>query len=315
MRLATDSVRRSRLAAMLLVVPSAALAGEAETVATIRAGTAELSCVVPYRIGRVPVVFVHGMLGSPENWSAMIEPFSEDPAVRDRFQPLVFRYDSLQPIEDSGRHLVEALREARRRFDPEGRDAGFDRMILVGFSMGGLVAKAAIRGLDPGLPGREVPTRAEAETPSRPRIGRFIFVATPHRGSPVDRGAVWFAGSRVARVLSPSAPAWGARVSSIDQIGPGTPLLAELERARSEGGVPFHSIIATLQDPSAVDATDGLVPVSSARLPGARSELVLRTHHLCLRNPEVIGEVRRILIEDANAPLRPQPGGAAVSER
>ena len=68
--------------------------------------------------------------------------------------------------------------------------------------------------------------------------------------------------------------------------------------------VPFHSIIAAPRDPSAEGATDGLVPVSSARLDGARSEVVARTHHLCFRHPEVIQEVRRILGEQAATPSR-----------
>ena len=278
----------------------------------IRVRSAELSCPIPYRTGKAPVVFIHGMLGSPDNWSVMTEQLGADPAVRANFQPLVFRYDSLQSIPDAGRDLLDALREARRQFDPEGRDTAFDRVILVGYSMGGLVAKAAIRARDSGSPAVDDPPRVDAVKPAMPKIARVIFVATPHRGSPVDRGALRSAGSWIVRAVSPSSPAWGSRATSVDQLVWDNPLLVDLERARAAGGVPFHSIIATLRDPSADGATDGLVPVASARLDGARSEVVVRTHHICFRHPEVIREVHRILIEQAALSSRPGRGEPAV---
>jgi pimeloyl-ACP methyl ester carboxylesterase len=196
-----------------------------------------------------------------------------------------------------GRDLLDALREARRQFDPEGRDAAFDRVILVGHSMGGLVAKAAIRARDSGAPTADDAPRDEGAKPADPGFDRVIFVATPHRGSPVDRGALRSAGSWFARAIGPSSPDWGSRATSVDQLAWDSPLLVDLERSRASGGVPFHSIIAALRDPTAEGATDGLVPVASARLDGARSEVVVRTHHICFHHPEVIREVRRILIE------------------
>jgi hypothetical protein len=136
-------------------------------------------------------------------------------------------------------------------------------------------------------------------------VGRLIFVATPHRGAPVDRGAVRSAGSWIARLISPSIAARRARgdapalcsPTSVDQLAWDHPFLQELERAGAAAGVPYHSIIATVGVPTAVGATDGLVPVASARLGGARSEVVVRTHHACFQHPEVIREVRRILGE------------------
>ena len=67
----------------------------------IRDGSSELRFAVPYEVGKVPVVFVHGLLGSPSDWSVMIDQLSADPAVCDRTQFLTFRYDSLQPIPDA----------------------------------------------------------------------------------------------------------------------------------------------------------------------------------------------------------------------
>jgi pimeloyl-ACP methyl ester carboxylesterase len=261
----------------------------------------------PYQAGGIPVVFIHGMLGSPDTWSVMVDRLAADPTLRAHVQLLMFRYDSLQPIPDSGRELLDALGEARRRFDPEGQDPAFDRVVLVGHSLGGLVAKAAANLVpDQRSNGAcERPPSGQGR-PVTPRVGRLIFIATPHRGSPLDRGAVRSAGRWLARTVGHSSSAQGVRETSVDQLTWGHPLLAGLERARAAGATPFHTIVAALHDPSAEGATDGLVPVASARLSGARSEVVVRTHHLCLQHPEVSREVTRVLVEHVTTPTLPE---------
>jgi pimeloyl-ACP methyl ester carboxylesterase len=298
-------------ATALLSDSGSATAGEPNNSLVVGAGSVELRFAAPYQAGKIPVVFVHGMLGSPGNWSALIDRIEADPSVRERYQLLTFGYDSLQPIPESGRELSDALAEARRRADPDGRDPAFDRVVLVGHSQGGLVIKAAESRSPESRSARAVGPPSDGRgRPAQPRIGRIIFVATPHRGSPADRGAVRSAGSWLARNVV--APPGGRKspATSVDQLTWDNPLLAELERSRAARGTPFHSIIAALGDPSADGATDGLVPVASARLAGARSEVVVRTHHLCFQDPEVVREVRRILAEDAAtpAPDPPAPG-------
>jgi len=99
-------------------------------------GVVRAELPIPYKTGKVPVVFIHGMLGSPDNWSVMIEQLSADPTVSSHFQPLVFRYDSLRSIPDTVGPPRCAPRGAAA-IRPRGRDAAFDRVILVGHSMGG----------------------------------------------------------------------------------------------------------------------------------------------------------------------------------
>jgi pimeloyl-ACP methyl ester carboxylesterase len=293
--------------AVWLAHTAAALAGGDSLV--IRSGGAELRSASPREAGKAPVVFVHGMLGSPGNWSVLIDRLSADPSLRERFHFLTFGYDSLQPVADSGRELLEALAEARRRSDPEGHDDAFDQVVLVGHSLGGLVVKDAA-------------ARSQKQQPAggtvSGRVGRMIFVATPHRGSPVDRGAVRSVGSWLARAISPSVAARreggdGSALrtpTSVDQLTWDHPLLGDLDRANAAAAVPYHSIVAALGDPTADGATDGLVPVASARLEGARSEVLVRAHHVCFQHPELIREVGRVLGEHA-AELARRPAPAA----
>ncbi len=54
-------------------------------------------------------------------------------------------------------------------------------------------------------------------------------------------------------------------------------------------------LIANLCSEPHAGSSDGLVAFSSARLEGAASEVLVRTGHFCLRHPDVIREVGRIL--------------------
>ena len=282
-----------------------ARAGEDGDGLVIRTGQAVLQSASRREAGKVPVVFVHGMLGSPENWSVMIDGLAGDPSVRARFQFLTFHYNTFQAISDSGRELLEALDEVRRRLDPDGSDDSFDRVVLVGHSLGGLVAKAAATHAPSPQPFHSADQPHVG--PARPRVARVIFIATPHRGTPVDRGMTRSLGVGLAQVVRRSnaerktggnAPAIRSS-TSVDQITWDNPFLRDLDQARAAARIPFHSIIATLCQPSAKEASDGLVPVASARLEGARSEVVVRTPHACYRHPDVIREVHRVLGEHA----------------
>ena len=148
--------------------------------------------------------------------SATIDRLSADPAIRERFQLLTFRYDSLHSIEESGDRLAEALEEARQRLDPEGVDPSFEEVVLAGHSMGGLVAKAAAGNYERRkLKVRQV--QAVAHGPARrPHIGRFVFIATPHRGVSINRGAIRSAGSWMARTLRSPSKRGHAQTSSVD---------------------------------------------------------------------------------------------------
>jgi pimeloyl-ACP methyl ester carboxylesterase len=287
-----------------LAVSTAAPAGAPEELLVVRQGGAELRLTAPREAGKVPVVFIHGMMGDPGNWSVMIERLGADPSISAHCQLLTFGYDTFQSIPESARQLRELLAEARGKLDPAGQDPGLERVVLVGHSLGGLVAKAV----------------AGQSQPPAPRVARVVFVATPHHGTRVNQGAVRFAGRCFAHAVSPSVarqrprdaagPGGVRSSSSVDELTWDHPLLGDLDQARAVSGIPFHSIIAVLGSPSAAEATDGLVPLASARLAGARSEVLVRTHHLCLQHPEVIQEVARVLNEDAAALGRGRPAAS-----
>jgi hypothetical protein len=64
--------------------------------------------------------------------------------------------------------------------------------------------------------------------------------------------------------------------------------------------VKAHSIIAVTDDQHPVEGNDGVVAYNSAHINGVTSELVVTSGHSCQSEPQVIEEVRRILIKHLN---------------
>lgn len=87
----------------------------------------------PYRADRVPVLFIHGMGGTPLDWRALIGHLD-----RNRFQPWVLHYPSGMPLAVICDYAVQALATVQARYRPQ-------RLVLTAHSMGGLVALGLLR--------------------------------------------------------------------------------------------------------------------------------------------------------------------------
>jgi pimeloyl-ACP methyl ester carboxylesterase len=336
--------RYSRAAGVVLIVTSLSAAGQSPGVAINPDRTNVLlprdelpghhSCRLemrrPYERGKVPVVLIHGLWGSPRTWDRMIECLETDPELRARFRCWTFGYASGSSIPYSAHLLRQSLRRARRAFDPECTDAAFDRMV-VGHSLGGILAKMMVQSGGPRLwqticarpidqvigPTEQCQLMQQAFFYKPvPEVRRVIFIATPHRGSPLASGRVRELGTQLCWrhdrfrqahevLMSHNEPvifAHGSRgqlATSASELAPGHPLLSKLCDLGTDSSVRCHSVIADLRDPPGPDGTDGIVPYSSSHLDGAASELLVHGFHICLNHPAVNGEVRRILMEHA----------------
>jgi pimeloyl-ACP methyl ester carboxylesterase len=288
-----------------------------------------LSLLQPYRRGRTPVIFIHGLWSSPWSWSAMVEGLEADPALRDRYQFWTFGYSTGDPIPYSALLLRHDLDEVRRKFDSDRSDVAFDRMVVVGHSMGGLLTKMMVQDSGSRL-WRLVSDRPFEELAGdpedrdlfhsalifrpRPEVRRVVFIATPHRGSRVDRSRLERLGSRLVRLHEPLRASFGRLIdrngpeffqerfrkglpTSVDELEWGSPILTGLEELKISPEIAAHSIIADRRDPPTEGGGDGLVPYESAHLDGVSSEVLVSSGHLCQDNPAVIREVRRILVE------------------
>src|SRR4029434_1224335 len=64
-----------------------------------------------------------------------------DPEIRRRYQFWFFAYDSSNPIAYSALELRRLLTTALAQLDPGGAEPALARMVLIGHSQGGLLAK------------------------------------------------------------------------------------------------------------------------------------------------------------------------------
>ncbi len=303
------------------VVPSPA--------AVLRSAPDGLSLRRPYARGKVPVVFIHGLWATPLSWGRMIAALESDPGLRDEYQFWTFRYATGDPIPYSACLLRRSLEEARRRFDPENTDTSFDRMVLIGHSMGGLLAKMMV--VDSGtrlwrdvsdrpfeqLAGepedRELLGQALLVKPL-PEVRRVMFIATPHRGSKLNGGWLHSLGARLVKGTEPLRSAHDRLISrngpgffkddfrkglpsSVRELAWETPFLRSLRELAAGPDVKFHSIIAVRADGRGDERGDGLVSFASAHLEGTSSEVVISAGHLCQDHPDTIREVKRVLME------------------
>src|SRR5262249_13542789 len=136
-----------------------------------------------------------------------------------------------------------------------------------------------------------------------PFVRRVVFIATPHRGSPIADGPVGWVVSRL--VQRPTELA--ARVTGLERLnGPNvlarelhrhalnaignlrtdSPVLAALDRIPIDPRVPYHSIIPLI---AGVTGSDGVVEYRSSRLSGADSERIVAGTHFSQEAPEEIG--------------------------
>jgi hypothetical protein len=146
-----------------------------------------------------------------------------------------------------------------------------------------------------------------------PRVVRVIFMATPHRGSPMADSFIGFMGNSLTRldptleygfgrlarenreVMTPQAAIFypHGRFSAVRTLSPENPALIALSALPIE--VPYHSVIGQHHPGRKEAGSDGVVPYWSSHLTGAQSEVIVRSGHAVLTNLDAVRETIRIL--------------------
>jgi pimeloyl-ACP methyl ester carboxylesterase len=289
----------------------------------------QLILMEPYQHGKVPVVFIHGIWSDPMTWADTINELRAQGDLYRTCQFWFFQYPTGGELLQSAAELREKLLLAREQFDPQHQDCALEQMVLVGHSMGGLVAQLQVTCSSDVLwrhaanrPLEEVRTTPQMREqlqrmfffgPS-PLVKRVVFIATPHRGSGMSRRLIGRVAAGLVRYSGPEKAQyeqlmdgnrdifkqylWKSRPTTIDLLEPDNPMLAAMARMSFGCGVRTHSIIGTGRRTLAGEPSDGVVPVSSARQAGDCSELHVSARHDKLhRDPATVAELTRILRE------------------
>ena len=200
---------------------------------------------------KVPVIFVHGIGGSPTEFRSLVERMD-----RTHYKPWFYFYPS-------GGDLVQLARLFRDIFLSGNLiPLGDTPIVIVAHSMGGLVVREALNQCEHGSCGN--------------RVALLVTIATPFGGEPAAR-------TGVAR--APFVPdAWRG-------LDPQGTFVHDLFRNPLPDGTTHHLIYTYRNSPSVARGTDGVVPLSSqlaadARIEAAQIHGFKSGHTQVLHDPE-----------------------------
>jgi pimeloyl-ACP methyl ester carboxylesterase len=283
--------------------------------------------LTPYQCGKIPVVFVHGLLSDPATWMPMRNQLDGKSWFRERYQVWFFRYPTGIPFLVSAAALRRELNTAVACCPGAAEDPAAQQMVLISHSMGGLISKlqvsesgneiwnlAANRPLDEirAAPADRERLREVFYFEPLPFVRRLIMIGTPHRGSTLARRGIGRIGSCLARPTTEAderqrrvvrenpgvfEPWISRRVpNSVDLLEPDSPLLAAMLKLPICPDVRMHSIIGVSRTKSCQGPGDGAVSLTSAGLSCVDSEkLVSATHEELHDAAASVIEVERIL--------------------
>ena len=121
---------------------------------------------------KIPILFVHGAAGSPQNWRAFFEGID-----RDKYQPWIYYYPSGSSIDSMSHLLLWKIQNLQAKYN-------FNQLCITAHSMGGLVVRSFMVNY-----GRFFPS-----------ISCFISISTPWGGEALAETGVKYSPAVV--------PAW-----------------------------------------------------------------------------------------------------------
>lgn len=287
-----------------------------------------LYMVQPYDPDRIPVLMVHGFWSSPLTWMEMFNDLQADPEIHRRYQFWFYLYPTGESVAFAASRLREELQAVRNVCDPEHSNSKFDQMVVVGHSMGGVLAHMLT--IDSGdvlwnsvsrRPVEQLRTSPEKQAEIRrvfffkrnPAVGRIVTIASPWEGSSLSNQFTrWLLGSVVwlpNRTLELSRIAFDQTDqdhsdrpsfprTSLDSLSSRSPLLRLVRETSVPVDVRHHNIIAISRGRNPETWTDGVVSWNSAHRSDVSSETLIRAgHSQVIRHPDTAREIRRILLQ------------------
>ncbi len=258
---------------------------------------------LPQAAGKV-LVLVHGSCVNDRQWTRQGHDHGAALARDLGYTPVYLHYNTGLHVSVNGRAFAALLEELVAAWP-----APVDELVILGHSMGGLVARSACH------------VGEAAGHAWRAKLRKLVCIGSPHHGAPLERGGHWV--DLLLGVSRYSAPL--ARLGKIRSAGVTDMRFGNVLDAHWEGrdrfahakdtraplplpdGVECYAIAATKAPAGSAGAElpgDGLVPVDSALGRHARPELTLAfpeahrwialgTNHLeLLSRPEVYAKLR-----------------------
>lgn len=281
-----------------------------------------------YDPNKIPIIMIHGVAGSPVIWARLSNAIMGDPELHRRYQIWHVVYQSNAPLLVERYRVQHYIDKAWSDIDPDGQAPARQGVVLVGHSMGGVIARLLCAQSTPEVWNAAFTSPFESLHASAtdlallkdvfqfkpyPGVDQIIFMAAPQRGSPSADGLLgrfvgllaWRHIEEISGLMRIATQNPGAiqptllsifqtgRLSSITSLRPDEPVTLADEKLMPAAGVRYDTIAGVL--PGVKPPGDGYVPLSSALLTGSATTLIVRSNHEVPNRPEAIEDVLKIL--------------------
>lgn len=280
----------------------------------------------PYDPRKIPVVMVHGLVSSPDAYRDILNNLSPEPWFREHYQVWLYNYPTGTPWLYNAMRFRQIMGEAGNYARTKGDDTNLKKMVILSHSMGGLLTRTAVT--EPGkllydahfkTPLNQLKLKPEARELIEEGLlykpltdpKRIVFMAVPHRGSPMAnfRGTAFLSNlirlpkSLTIGLLDAAAQSVGDSIEG-EKISPPTSISSLSPKSMGFNGlnklplpkhITFHSIMGDKGHGDTPGSSDGVVPYWSSHVGPVASELIVPSNHSVPSNPEAAEEVKRIL--------------------
>jgi hypothetical protein len=277
---------------------------------------------------KTPVIMIHGLASSPRIWARLSNAIIGDSQLHKRYQIWHVVYQTNAPLLIERYRVQMYLDATWKTIDPNGTAPARKGDVLIGHSMGGMIARLLCAQSIPALWNAAFTMPMESlhgsdndltllkdifQFTPYPGVDEEIFMAAPQHGSPA--AGYWY--GRIAQSLAwEEVPELAAlrrvskenpnaiqaellrnfqlgHLSSLSSLLPDEPVTKVDSQILPVAGVRYHTIAGVL--PGLKPPSDGFVPLSSAMIPGAASTLIVQSDHRVPNNAQAIAAVLEIL--------------------
>ena len=295
----------------------------------------------PYDPKRIPVVMVHGLNSSPGTFKRLYNELNREPWFRENYQVWFYSYPTGNNWLYSAALFRLAMTNADRHAHKQGPTDQWERMVVIGHSMGGVITHASLkkpgdafyrafqeRPLEQVTDNKNLREAVKLLTMYEPLEppDRVIFMAAPHRGSPMaDRFfssllrnlirlpktlTVNFVDFTLNDLGSLSTTGKGSSkgwLTSIGSLSPSYPAYKAMESVPFRERLRIHSVIGDRGRGDTPNSSDGIVPYWSSHLSPVESERIVPFNHSVPACPAAAVEVKRILRDHLQDAPRAKP--------
>ncbi len=295
-----------------------------------------LSSMENYDPKRIPVILTHGLASDPTTFTVLVNSLVSNPDIAKNYQFWYFGYPTGVAWTITSDKYRQSLKAVRERVDPDKKNKNWDRMVVVGHSMGGLIThysqceeswrmletiltpEAQKKYLGKGHAHDKMKTADGQKIHDMfffepVKAARVVYLATPHRGAPMAsyrivefmRQLISFPQNLLEETYKIMTLNENTFLLDPSSLADWYTSVNQLDaKSTSIQGlakmkvrdVPTHSIIGDRGKGNTPDSSDGIVPYWSSHLPFG-SEDIVPTGHSVQAIPETSEVMLRILRE------------------